>query len=485
MSTNISQIISDAQDDFEGGKSFDINWNSLLRRAAIALLKKIKPESLKRVAPIYGGLTTFLQVYYCPSDMNVPSRIYSYDRSIRFEYVPPAVFYRQGYRNNKFTIESVNGSKFITLRHGLSVGSITLEAFDGTSTTLSSTTTLTRNTFNVLPGSTYSLQGSFPSGASTISDTYATPIDISSYLYGVAILPLFCDTAKNIASIVLSLTDINGNGYSVNSTMDSVGDYLHDGQNMVRFWLQHATITGSPVSTAITNMSLVITLASGTTQTIVLGKLTVQQSQLFFFEYYSNQMFIDKTTGAWKGTPAIGDLANVDEDTYDCLLGELEELVIKGNAVDRVDAGEDGRVQTLLANSYGAYWSNHPSSEKPLTYSIMPEIGLHPAIYGTTWDEDDELGDQIGTYSNAPNFLGIVYFADNEVPMGTIDGTNTVFTLAHAPDPAASLLLILNATVLTQGVDYTLIGKTITFTTAPNALYSTYPFRASYRYTAI
>lgn len=59
-----------------------------------------------------------------------------------------------------------------------------------------------------------------------------------------------------------------------------------------------------------------------------------------------------------------------------------------------------------------------------------------------------------------------------EQPSGTVNGTNTVFTLAHTPNPASSLVLystytdafmMKHTTSYTQGTDYTLSGNTITF----------------------
>jgi len=47
-----------------------------------------------------------------------------------------------------------------------------------------------------------------------------------------------------------------------------------------------------------------------------------------------------------------------------------------------------------------------------------------------------------------------------EVPAGTINGVNATFTLSAIP---TSLILIVNGLVLTEGVDYTLSGSTITF----------------------
>jgi hypothetical protein len=57
-------------------------------------------------------------------------------------------------------------------------------------------------------------------------------------------------------------------------------------------------------------------------------------------------------------------------------------------------------------------------------------------------------------------------FADEETPAGAINGVNTAFSLAHTPNPAASLLLVLNGLVLKQGLDYSLSGAAITFSSA-------------------
>lgn len=54
-------------------------------------------------------------------------------------------------------------------------------------------------------------------------------------------------------------------------------------------------------------------------------------------------------------------------------------------------------------------------------------------------------------------------FSDEETPGGSINGSNTVFTLAYSPSPAASLLLYLNGLLMTQGIDYTLTGNSISF----------------------
>jgi len=57
-------------------------------------------------------------------------------------------------------------------------------------------------------------------------------------------------------------------------------------------------------------------------------------------------------------------------------------------------------------------------------------------------------------------------FSDGETPGGTINGSNTTFTLAFAPSPAASLDLYLNGLLMKQGTDYTVSGNTISFLAA-------------------
>lgn len=59
-------------------------------------------------------------------------------------------------------------------------------------------------------------------------------------------------------------------------------------------------------------------------------------------------------------------------------------------------------------------------------------------------------------------------FADAETPTGTINGSNVTFTLAHTPNPAASLQLFLNGQeLIAGGADYTLSTATITAASAP------------------
>jgi hypothetical protein len=54
-------------------------------------------------------------------------------------------------------------------------------------------------------------------------------------------------------------------------------------------------------------------------------------------------------------------------------------------------------------------------------------------------------------------------FVDDEVPSGTIDGTNATYTLANTPNPPTSLNLFKNGQRLTEGIGFLLDDNTITY----------------------
>ena len=66
----------------------------------------------------------------------------------------------------------------------------------------------------------------------------------------------------------------------------------------------------------------------------------------------------------------------------------------------------------------------------------------------------------------------------DELPSGTIDDVNGTFTIAHTPI-TGSFSVYLNGQRLVSGVDYTLVGTTLTMTTIP---YSTDTFVVEYSY---
>jgi hypothetical protein len=81
------------------------------------------------------------------------------------------------------------------------------------------------------------------------------------------------------------------------------------------------------------------------------------------------------------------------------------------------------------------------------------------------WQADALVPRNLSAYID-PGDLGS---AVCEVPAGVLNSSNTTFTLSFAPNPVASLILVLNGLVQFPGVDYTITGAVITYTVAPRA----------------
>lgn len=99
------------------------------------------------------------------------------------------------------------------------------------------------------------------------------------------------------------------------------------------------------------------------------------------------------------------------------------------------------------------------------TAGALTNLGLQP--YGTLTTTDyctyvSGTGIVCNSAGAAPTFY-------QEVPSGTVNGSNTSFTLAHTPTSAASVILFENGIGQTQGAgaDYTISSGTITYLTAP------------------
>jgi hypothetical protein len=57
----------------------------------------------------------------------------------------------------------------------------------------------------------------------------------------------------------------------------------------------------------------------------------------------------------------------------------------------------------------------------------------------------------------------MVVYADGITPSGVQNGINQTYTLPNAPNPAASLKYYYNGVLMSQGVDYILVGSTVTY----------------------
>ena len=549
----VARTISDIKSEFEGGSALAVDYYAILRRASDNVLDKINPETLKRRISVYGGLAKDLQIYYCPADLEAPSDIYENDgrfgnqqkNSRVFRYVPTAIFYAVENEINtsqsKYTIEYINGARFIIIRHTKTPASITIEEMDAT-TGITSDQTLSLNEHDFVYG-TGALQRTFseetgtaftidfttdfltsaahglsngdrvmvfsgttlPAGlsANTVyfvvsktTDTFKlsltsggsainmtddgtgthkwraatqnevsktiTAVNITDYLKGIAVVPLNFENAAYVNRVELVLETDTENYYTLTSTEDSVGDSFVDGMNMVRFWMASANITGSPAPANIVKWRLRVILDDGATaQTVIMDRITVQKNSHYNLEYYSNRMFADGTTGAWKDTPVKGDNINLGRTEIGILHYEAVVLIAQNSSFVSISAKELENFISQLERKYESYEGRHPSSEMPLSYNTLPSLA-EDILSGLGGEQLD-----IETTSDVVSTDVVYQFADNVELSGEIDGINTIFVLPHTPNPTASVILALGGLMQTVITDYTLSGATITFIIAP------------------
>lgn len=371
-----STLISDVQSEFEGGTSLSVDWDSMIRRAIENVLDNCRPETLKRTVPLYGGLSQNLYAYYCPEDVLVPSDIFTNDRQRKFTYQPARTFYTRN-EFNKYTIEYINSKRFIIIRHDVTSSIQEIDSMDSVGTKTGGTPTL--NEHNYLFGAA-AVEATFnDTGTVEFGDTFATPIDITEYLRGVVIVPVYIANAANITSLQLRLKTDDSNYHRVISTADSIGNYFTDGWNFIRFNMATRTEVATPVDTNITKWSIIADTVSGN-ETLIFDKLTLQKFAPYYFQYYSNRAYIDGSTGAlWKQNmeSAIDDKINLDRDLAGVLHYEMCIIVHAAASFNAVDGQTEKTFEKQLSRKWANYYATHPSDEAPLTYSKSPEIDIN------------------------------------------------------------------------------------------------------------
>jgi hypothetical protein len=91
--------------------------------------------------------------------------------------------------------------------------------------------------------------------------------------------------------------------------------------------------------------------------------------------------------------------------------------------------------------------------------AIINNSGLLEGAAGTADDcvKVDGTSGPCGTVGNSNGFV------DQEVPQGTMDGTNAAFVLTNVPSPSGSLMVYRNGLLMKNTVDYTTTGNVLTF----------------------
>jgi hypothetical protein len=256
------------------------------------------------------------------------------------------------------------------------------------------------------------------SGSGTNGNNYAT-------------LPISIDEITNLSTY---LNTINSSLTSLTVEVNNLSNIVNSGGSLTGLQNQINVLT-----TAITNMSSTVATLSTTVagqQTSISGLNTEVTSlsnsvtgltntvNALTTTITLNAAFVDaeRPSGLVNGTNGSFTLSQTPSPTGSLTL--YRNGLIQANGIDYTSAGQN---ITFMSTSI------------PKTGDILQ------AFYRV-----------IGSSQS-------ITFADSEIPSGTINGTNLVFTLAASPNPSKSLELFKNGVLLQQGGDYTVSGSTITF----------------------
>ena len=121
-------------------------------------------------------------------------------------------------------------------------------------------------------------------------------------------------------------------------------------------------------------------------------------------------------------------------------------------------------------------------SEVPGAFLVVEEGSTNAdTIWLCTSNAGGTINSTAITFQQIPTSVGLTVsnFVDKEIPSGSINGSNTIFTLANTPT-SGSEHVFLNGVLQESGSgnDYTIAGASITFTSAP---LSGEKIRVSYR----
>ncbi len=117
-----------------------------------------------------------------------------------------------------------------------------------------------------------------------------------------------------------------------------------------------------------------------------------------------------------------------------------------------------------INNSIASLTAKVNSFSLPITMSNV--TGLNDALNQMNSSISDLRATVNSLNSTLQNLGSLPTIVDFEVPSGTIDGSNTTFTLNMPPSPPSSLALHRNGMKLTPQTDYSLSGVAIVFSSA-------------------
>ncbi len=335
MSYSVTNLKSDLTGMLHGTTLSQISGvNNLIDRAAREVLLDVDPAETKRTVEISTPIFDDIWDYAVPADLKGNRVIDIKPNSFRFPSDRMSQSYNKDFDINKnfldsnsaFTIVHNTGVKTIRIDDNNQIKGITLDTADTDQgwTAVSTASNLKTDNVNFISGSgsiSFDLAAGANPSTGTINKTLASQLDMTDHLNQSSLFYyVWFPTASDITSVELQWGSDSSNYYSRTATVTSEGNSFADGWNLIRAEWLGATVTGTPVVTAIDFVQVGVTY-NGTAQTAVrVDNIVSNLGRIMEIEYYSKFLFRDSTTGGFQETVADdSDLINLDTESYNLL----------------------------------------------------------------------------------------------------------------------------------------------------------------------
>lgn len=336
MSYSITQLKSDLEPMLHGTTLDEVpNIDSVISRCARQLLHDVDPQETIRKSPMSSAIFGETYVYPAPTDLKTDKVIDIRPQVNRKNWQNPSQTFSRNFDLNKdgqqmlLNVDYNTGVKTLNISIPPQTALVVNNADDitdnGTWAVTANATNLTEDTLNYVAGNS-SLRFDISSGSNPttgyIENSTMDEIDISTYdPDGTVFMWVYLPTASDFTSVNLRIGSSSSDYYSGSVATSQGGVSFVNGWNLLAFKISQLSETGTVDPTAIDYIRVTFT-TDGTAQTSVrVNGITVQLGAIYEIEYYSNYLFRDYTTGAWKETVTDdSDFVNLETSTYNLLL---------------------------------------------------------------------------------------------------------------------------------------------------------------------
>lgn len=369
LSINIAQLKNDIAGKMRGTSIRQLkDFNSTVFLAANRMLARIDPEETRRISTITTPFFDNIQDYSIASDykrmidIRPQANRANMEGKSHFTQTTSRQF-SERLDSNSFSIGYNNMVRTLRAQR-LPVGNVAqLDTFDSDTSNglwvaeVDASGLYTENLNFVQGQASLGMNLDGLTGVADIVNTTAAVADLSALRYNdTSFLYIYIPVgySSRFSNFTLRRGSNATNYKQSTATAKIDGTVFTDGWNLLKFNWNTASTVGSPDNTLNTYRRLGINYTAGTAiPGLLVDNWTNALGTVYEMEYYSEYMFRDTTTGAWKSRPtADTDLINVSTSSYDILVNEI--------MVDVTQEIRTGNVRTQDLNDFRVMLNGQP-----------------------------------------------------------------------------------------------------------------------------